>query len=602
MSDAPPATDARRRPNLRARLRAGLAAAARSTPGRLALLVATVVAIWLVTAAAAALTDAESSYGMALWSGLRHLFDPGSLGDDETTAQRIIGVMQVFAGLIFLAGVAFTVLAESVDTGLRRLSETEPPVTATGHLLVIGAGDVRTAMLAGLGDDAPHPVVVLSPAADTAVTPVRGRLLSRVGDGRDPAVLAAAGAAAARAIIVAGGAGTDPEVADLTALETVGALADALPREGGPLVAVYVERARNIGAIWSLLPPAFDAVPGDRNVGAILALAVALPEHPSLLTSPAGGDGSTPFVVPAGGLAGLPFAAAFDRCPRGVPLGLLRDDRALYVPAPEMPIAPGDGLIILAADRAAALARREPPADGAAPAPAPASLPVEPATRRPGRVLVLGWSTAGDDLVGELGQPADLTVLAQLDRAPPGVPADRLRRGDPGDPDAIAAAMAAVEPEILVVLAGANGGTDSVGAHARASLSALKVSGTVDRPDLTIVVEQHASEPARRLRRADPRIRVLSRAEMVAYTLLLSATDRPALRAHEALGLDPDLSIRAVRHAGADPVALAAAYRALLDQRMVPLAMSRGGEEFDMLDPEAAVLRPGDGLLVLRRG
>src|SRR5688572_12835492 len=110
-SAPPPARDARaRRLGWRVRGRLALAAVARSTAGRLGLLGAMVDAVWLVTAAVAALTDAQSSYGMALWSGLRHLFDPGSLGDDETTAQRIVGVVQVFTGLVFLAGVAFTVL------------------------------------------------------------------------------------------------------------------------------------------------------------------------------------------------------------------------------------------------------------------------------------------------------------------------------------------------------------------------------------------------------------------------------------------------------------------------------------------------------------
>jgi Trk K+ transport system NAD-binding subunit len=600
MTPAPPATDDRaRRPRWSARLSAGLAGIARTTPGRLALLVAMVVVIWLVTAAAAALADAESSYGMALWSGLRHLFDPGSLGDDTTTAQRIIGVIQVFSGLIFLAGIAFTVLADSVDAGLRRLSESEPPVTTAGHLLVIGAGDMRAAVMAGIGPGMPAPVVVLAPSADTAVTPVRGRVISRVGDARDPAVLARAGAGAAGGIVVAGGSSADAEVADLTALETVGALLDQLPAAGGPLVAVHVEHARNIDAIWSLLPPAFDAVPGDRNVGAILALAVALPEYPSLLTAATGGTGSAPFVVPAGELAGLAFASAVDRCPGGTPMGLLRGDRALYAPSPDTVIGAEDGVIVLAPDRAAAQLRREPPAAGATAA--PADLPVQPVAPGSRRVLALGWSPVGADLVTALDGSTDLTVLAQLETAPPGLADDSLRMGDPGDLDAIAAAMKAVRPEMVVVLAGANGAPDQLGAHARAALSALKVSGTVDRDDLTIIVEQHASDRARRLRSADRRIQVLSRAEMVAFTLLLSATDRPGLRAHEALALDPDLSIRAVRHAGADPVPRAAACRALLEQRVIPLSLSRGGEEFDLLDSEAAVIEPGDGLLVLHR-
>ena len=201
-----------RRPGWRVRLRAGLADAAGNTGGRSLLLGATVVTVWLVTAAAAAVTDAESSYGMALWSGLRHLFDPGSLGDDHTTAQRIVGLLQVFTGLIFLVGVAFTVLAESVDQGLRRLSEAEPPVAVAGHLLVIGAGHVRTALLDALGSGAGDPpvetVVVLSPPGTAPLHRTKRpyRLVTRFGDPADPTAVADAGAAAARGIVVVGGA------------------------------------------------------------------------------------------------------------------------------------------------------------------------------------------------------------------------------------------------------------------------------------------------------------------------------------------------------------------------------------------------------------
>ncbi|UGS36565.1 hypothetical protein [Capillimicrobium parvum] len=608
MSEAPsPATEERaRRPHWRARLRLGLAEAARTTPGRLGLLGGMVVAVWLVTAAVAALADVESSYGMALWSGLRHLFDPGSLGDDKTTPQRIVGVLQVFTGLIFLAGVAFTVLAETVDQGLRKLSESEPPVTVTGHLLVIGAGDVRAALLTRLDGDRGDPpietVVVLAPSAADAVPHAKRpyHLVTRTGDGRDAAALADAGATAARAIVVLTGESSDTEVADLTALECVGALVECLDGtgDGSPLVAVHIEHARNVDAVWPLLPEAFDAVPGDRNVGAILALGVTLPDYPSLLGSATGSEGSEPFVVPAGDLAGAAFAEALGRCAGGLPLGLLRDGRARYAPEPDERITATDSLIVLAPDRAAAQARRAAPEIRAA----PGSLHVEADPRRLGRVLVLGWSEAGDDLLAVLGGgPADLTVVAQLDAAPAGLAPDRLRAGDPGDPAAIGSALTAVDPEIVIILAGANGGTDPAGTHARAALAALKVVTMTDRPDLTIAVEQHLSGQAQRLRRADPRIRVISRAELVAYTLLLSATDRPALVAREAFGMDSALTLDAVHVTGSEALPFPAVYTALLAQGCVPLTMSRDGDEVDLLSAGASTVRPGDGLLVLRR-
>lgn len=606
MSSAAPRNTRGPRLGWRRRGRLALAAAAGSTGGRLAILGAAVVVVWLVTAAIAALADAHSSYGMALWSGLRHLFDPGSLGDDETTAQRIVGVTQVFTGLIFLAGVAFTVLADGVERGLRRLSEDAPPVTESGHVLVIGRGPVRDAVLDALAALEPEPgerrpaVVALAPTRDD-MPPKTGRpyrLLARTGDPGDASALDAAGAAAARGIVIAGGRATDRDVADLETLETCAALADHLDRAGAaPLVAVHVERASNADSVWPLLPDTFDAVPGDRNIGTILALGVALPEYPSVLDAPTGPDGAVPFVVAAGDLAGTRFGDALGRCPQAVPLGLLRGDRAEYAPAPDTLIEAADGLIVLAPDRAAAQRRGPRASAGEADASALALEPVAPGVRR---VLVLGWSAAGADLAREIPDPGVLTVLALLDDAPAGLPAARLRPGDPNEHAAIEAAVAGVDPDIVVLLAGANGGADPMACHARAALAALHVSRVTERP-VPIVVEQHSSAHARRLRLADPRIRAISRAEMAARSLVLSSTDRDRTTAQEALVLDPRLSPHAVRHAGDRPVSFVAAHRALLDRRAVPLVMTRDGEELDLNDPAAATIRPGDGLLLLRR-
>jgi hypothetical protein len=583
-----------------ARARAGLVELARTTPGRLALLVGTVVTLWLITAAIAALSDVESSYGMALWSGLRHLFDPGSLGDDNTTAQRIVGVLQVFTGLVFLVGVAITVLADGVDRGLQRLSEAEPPVTSAGHVLIVGAGHVRSALLAALDHDLSDPpvstVVALGGPGDDPPRPGRHpyKLVARTGDPRDPAALRSAGAAAARAIVIVGHDAADPAVADLAALEVAATLTEVLGDDAAPLVAVRAEHSANVEAVWSLLPATFDAVPADRNVGAVLALAVGLAQYPSLLAAPIQGGGV--HVTAPGVLAGLPFGEAQAGCPQALPVGLLRGGVATFAPDPAEPIGSDDGLIVLAGDRASADLRCAPEA----PPPA-AAMPTAPASAAAGAVLVLGWSPAGDDLVGELADASHLTVLAELDAAPSGLPDGALRAGDPNDAAQIAAAAAELKPQIVILLGGANGATDGIGAHARAALGALKVSRLVERPDVTIVVEQYGSEQADRLRAADPRIRVISRAELVGQALLLSAVDRDALIAQQALVGDEQLELAAVTYTGSDPVALPAAYQGLLAQRSVVLSLARGGRELTLADPAAGVIQPGDGLLLLTR-
>ncbi|HYC80702.1 MAG TPA: hypothetical protein VEB65_02880 [Solirubrobacterales bacterium] len=281
-----------------------------------------------------------------------------------------------------------------------------------------------------------------------------------------------------------------------------------------------------------------------------------------------------------------------------MPVGLLRDGRTEYAPRADLPIAPSDGLIVLAAGPAEARVHR--PVAPAARTET-AELALAPTAAATVRVLTLGWSPEGADLLDRLPASTEVTVLGVFDDPSAGPPGTRLRPGDPLDAELIAATIADERPASVIALGGCNGASDAPGAHARAALAALKVSRITSRPDLTIVVEQEGSESTRRLRSADPRIRVVSRAELVADALLQSSTDRPSLDAREALVLDERVALAEFRATAEEPVAFAEVYRQLLDQRAVPLALSRQGKEVDLLDPAAALVHQDDGLLVLRR-
>ena len=106
------------------RRRGGLRWFVRTTWGRAALLLGVIALVWIVTVTIAeAVFDAYPTQGEALWKGLAHLLDPGSLNDDETPAQRGIGVVQVLAGMVLLVGVALAVASELIGRGLERLGQ-----------------------------------------------------------------------------------------------------------------------------------------------------------------------------------------------------------------------------------------------------------------------------------------------------------------------------------------------------------------------------------------------------------------------------------------------------------------------------------------------
>ncbi len=114
-----------------------------TTPGRLVLLVS-VVALVLVGSAAIAhyALGQFRDFGEALWSAVLHVLDPSSLHDDGDAAERAIGVFQVITGLVLLVGLLFTFVAESFASSLEQLGQSERPVRARDHLLVVGGLDL----------------------------------------------------------------------------------------------------------------------------------------------------------------------------------------------------------------------------------------------------------------------------------------------------------------------------------------------------------------------------------------------------------------------------------------------------------------------------
>jgi hypothetical protein len=216
-------------------------------------------------------------------------------------------------------------------------------------------------------------------------------------------------------------------------------------------------------------------------------------------------------------------------------------------------------------------------------------------------VLIVGWSEVGANLVSELGGAAEVTILTSRLAGASAPPAGARTVDDLTDPRTLERPVDEVDPEAIVVLAGANGGVDRRGAHARAALAGMQAARASKRPTVPIIVENYSSERARRLREDDRRIRVLSKPEISAQTLLLSALDRPRLTAIEAFVGDPELRIEALRYSGETPVAFAGAHRALLEDGIATLSVSRGGAPVEIEDLFTDDLVPGDELLVVHR-
>jgi hypothetical protein len=269
--------------------------ATETTTGRLALLVSAVALVLVGSAALAHLAfDEYASFGDSLWSATLHLLDPSSLHDDEGAAQRAIGVFQVITGLVLLVGLLFTFVAEVVGRSLEHLGQSERPVRASNHLLVIGGVDLVTVATSvsseARAESALERLVVLAPeSARESRAQLREELQDAggglevdlvFGDTAGDSGFELAAAERARAILLmpAASGPVIAEAADVEVTQSGLALLDYLSERGAsPLVRLLFRRGRNVDASWELFPSEWDAIVGDRTVSAVLRLAITRP-------------------------------------------------------------------------------------------------------------------------------------------------------------------------------------------------------------------------------------------------------------------------------------------------------------------------------------
>jgi len=270
--------------------------ATETTVGRVALLVGAVAVVLLGSAALAHFAfDEFDSYDAALWSATLHLLDPSTLQDDEGAAQRTIGVFQVVTGLVLLVGLLFTFVSEVVGRSLERLGQSDRPVRARNHLLVIGGTDLTGVVTRVVATEREasgiERLVVLAPeSARESREQIREDLADAAGGLRVELVFGdtagdsgfeLAAAARARAILVMPSTGgqVPAEAADVEVTQSGLALLDHLrERQAKPLVRLLFRRGRNVDASWDLFPDEWDAIVGDRTVSAVLRTAITRPE------------------------------------------------------------------------------------------------------------------------------------------------------------------------------------------------------------------------------------------------------------------------------------------------------------------------------------
>lgn len=263
--------------------------------GRVALLVSAVAAMLLGSAAVAHYAlDEYGDFGEAVWSAVLHVLDPSSLHDDVDAAERAVGLFQTVIGLVLLVGLLFTFVAEVVGRSLERIGQSERPVRARDHLLVIGGTDLIEVATSAASQARPENgldrLVLLAPES---ARESRAQILDELeetgaglkielvfGDTAGDSGFELAGAERARAILVMRSSpGPSPaESSDVEVTQSGLALLDYLDEhDAEPEVRLVFRRGRNVDASWELFPTSWDAIVGDRTVSAVLRLAITRP-------------------------------------------------------------------------------------------------------------------------------------------------------------------------------------------------------------------------------------------------------------------------------------------------------------------------------------
>lgn len=353
--------------------------------GKVALLVGVVLA--LVFGGAAIVHFALGhfrTYTAAAWWAFLHVMDPAALRDDRASDIRLVGAILVLAGLIVLVGILFEILTQVVDSSLERLSESDVPVEARGHLLVAGWNDRLPDSLGFLIEMAPKlrtdlrrvfsTIIVLAPIE---ARPQRAAMLADLrrathGTWHDPQIVfgdldrppsyALGSAQDARAIVVGftmlSGHVPDPMMLDAANVRTALALANFLDSDhdgapGGrpaPYVGIALYWGEHADTALPTLPAGFDGLVIDRSITSLVALELTHPAwseaiHRLLMHA----DGARIQFVRDPTLTGFAFADLPDRFGQAAPIGVHSASGTVRLaPPPETTIGPDDAVIVLA--------------------------------------------------------------------------------------------------------------------------------------------------------------------------------------------------------------------------------------------------------------
>lgn len=399
----------------------------------------------------------RSGFGESLWRSFVIAIGKGVIGN-ATWTQRIVTLVFIFASL-FLAGSLVGLLVSAINRRLDAVRRGRSRVLERDQTVVLGASARLMPVLDELlaHPTSTSPVVVLSEhdkldLEDDFLTrhpkPKR-RVVFRNGTPSRQADLALVGVEHAKSVIVLNNGSSVDAVTVRRALA-----ANSFSPDGVHVVAEMsnqrIARSVRDSTVGQVATVCIDATVADMLTQAIRAPGLAL-MFDELLSF----EGSEFYVMPAEGIAGRSWADLSAAVVDAVPLGVVRDGRAMLLPGSSFRSEASDSLIVLATNPSPVIelgrTHVAQPDVRLTDAHAPAK-----------RVMVLGWSTIAESMLRELdgflGDQASVTVLADQSMLAADFPdADSFRhsirfQSTKHNPDEIRAVIDDELPDVLVVV------------------------------------------------------------------------------------------------------------------------------------------------------
>jgi hypothetical protein len=341
-----------------------------------------------------------------MWQSLMRLLDPGTLANDSGWALRFIGLMVTLSG-IFLASALIGLVATALDHQIQDLRKGRSAVVEDDHTLVLGWSPrlftiVSELVLANENQKRPA-IVVLAPIDKTEmedelrarVVDFRNtRLVCRTGDPTSPDDLARVNLAGARSIVVLGADGPD---GDADVVKTVLAVMSDDPEFERAHVVAEVHDPRYAESLTLTAGHRVIAVQADDIIARVTAQACNQVGLSHVYRELLDFEGDELYFQSVPDLAGHTFGEALLAFDRSSVIGLLHADGTVAVGPPmDTVIAADDEVIAISADDDTIVFTgfREvavPPEQQAA----RTTRPVE-------RILIVGWSDLGPDILGDL--------------------------------------------------------------------------------------------------------------------------------------------------------------------------------------------------------